>query len=182
MPGLFGCSQEGNDIYSIYATYTPGGSGEPTYKTVGTTGVYPGFDSDPNRHAQPFTMPETGTIKSVSMYHYTDVGDTSMILGVYSDNAGKPGDLLAKTDVTGVCNTTGWQTIELTSTPHVDGGTKIWLAWVYESSPGFRMRGGLPGEAYRSDETWNGGSMPNPFGDSTKTNVVFSIFANYTVD
>jgi len=180
MPDLFGCSDKGNYIYSIYAEYTPGGSGEPPYKRVGNPQVYQYTDnsSNPYRYAESFIMPEAGTIISVSMYHDGGIGD-DVIFGMYG-GASVPGPRLAVTPTTPVCRTRGWQTIDLTSSVEVSAGTKIWLAWVFENNnPGIKYNG--MGSAYRSDDKWLGG-MPDPFGSSTQTSLTFSVYANYTVD
>jgi uncharacterized repeat protein (TIGR02543 family) len=175
MPDPFGSGSLTNYIYSIYATYTPAGG--PTYKNVGYTTVFGSTSTANNRRAQPFTMPEDGTIQSVTMYHTG--GSGSMILAVY-DGASLPQSRLAVTATTSVSGTTGWQTINLTSPVSVQGGTTIWLAWVYESSPGVMYQTGTPGRA-QSTATWSGG-MPDPFGSSTTTSYLYSIYATYIVD
>jgi lysyl endopeptidase len=175
MPDPFGSGSLTNYIYSIYATYTPAGG--PTYKNVGYTTVFGSTSTANNRRAQPFTMPEDGTIQSVTMYHTG--GSGSMILAVY-DGASLPQNRLAVTATTALSGTTGWQTINLTSPVSVQGGTTIWLAWVYESSPGVRYQTGTPGRA-QSTATWSGG-MPDPFGSSTTTSYLYSIYATYIVD
>jgi hypothetical protein len=176
MPDPFGCSSNANYIYSIYAKYTKGG--EPTYRYVGDTMIYEPIDYGAYREAMPFTMPENGTIKSVTMYH--NGGSGEMTLAVY-DGVSAPGSQLAITPSTPVCSTPGWQTINLTSSVFVTGGSTIWLAWVYQNNPGVRKRGGLPGDkSYRSDIP--GYDMPDPFGSATETTVIFSIYATYTAN
>jgi uncharacterized repeat protein (TIGR02543 family) len=175
MPNPFGSSTTASYIYSIYATYTPAGG--PVYKNVGYTTAFGSTSTANNRRAQPFTMPENGTIESVTMYH--SAGSGGMILGVY-DGASLPQNRLAVTASTTVSGTTGWQKINLTSPVSVAGGTKIWLAWVYQSSPGVRYQTGTPGRA-QSTQTWSGG-MPNPFGSSSTASYLYSIYATYEVD
>jgi hypothetical protein len=122
----------------------------------------------------PFTMPENGTITSVTMYHTG--GSGSMILAVY-DGEGTPQNRLAVTATTAVSGTTGWQTINLTSPVAVTGGQTVWLAWVYESNPGIRYQTGSPGR-YQSTQTWSGG-MPDPFGSGSQSSYLYSIYATY---
>jgi hypothetical protein len=109
------------------------------------------------------------------MYHTG--GSGSMILGVY-DGEGLPANRLGVTATTAVSGSTGWQTIDLTGPAYVAGGSTVWLAWVYESNPGIYYETGSPGRAHSSDG-WSGG-MPDPFGSSTQSNYIYSIYANYT--
>jgi uncharacterized repeat protein (TIGR02543 family) len=142
---------------------------------VGHDTVFGTSTTTANRRAMPFTMPENGDICSVTMYHTG--GSGSMILGVY-DGEGLPANRLGVTATTAVSGSTGWQTIDLTSTAFVAGGSTVWLAWVYESNPGIYYQTGSPGRAHSTD-TWSGG-MPDPFGSSTQADYLYSIYANYT--
>jgi hypothetical protein len=122
----------------------------------------------------PFTMPEDGTIESVTMYHTG--GSGSMILGVY-DGEGTPQNRIGVTPTTAVSGSTGLQSINLTSPVAVTGGTTVLLAWVYESNPGIAYQTGTPGRADAGVD-WSGG-MPDPFGSSTTANYLYSIYATY---
>jgi PKD repeat protein len=175
MPDPFGSGSQTSYIYSIYATYVP--EGGPTTKKVGYTTAFGSTSTSAYRRALPFTMPEDGTIESVTMYHSSGNGD--MILAVY-DGEGTPQNRLARTAETAVNSSTGWQTINLTSPVSIQGGSTIWLAWVYENNPGIRYQTGSPGR-YQSSQTWSGG-MPDPFGSGSQTNYIYSIYATYTVD
>jgi hypothetical protein len=143
--------------------------------TVGNKTIFGNSTTTANRRAAPFTMPADGTIESVTMYHTG--GSDDMILGVYTGES-LPGERVAVTATTAVSGTTGWQTIDLTSSVFVESGTKIWLAWVYESNPGIYYEVGTPGRAH-SDNTWSGG-MPDPFGSSSLSDYIYSIYATYT--
>ena len=171
MPASFGTSTQANFIYSIYANYTP--TTLPT-GTVGNTTQYGSSTTTANRRAMPFTMPQDGTITSVSMYH--QAGSGQMYLAVY-DGASAPANRLAITPATAVAGTTGWQTINLQSPVFVSGGTQIWLAWVYESNPGISYESGSPGRV-DAGAGWAGG-MPDPFGASTQANFIYSIYATF---
>jgi uncharacterized repeat protein (TIGR02543 family) len=142
---------------------------------VGNNTVFGSTSTSGNRRAMPFTMPEDGTISSVTMYHTG--GSGNMILGVYT-GAGTPQGRLGVTPTTAVSGSTGWQTINLTSNVFVSGGSTVWLAWVYQSNPGIRYQTGSPGR-YQSSQTWSGG-MPDPFGSGSQTSYIYSIYANYT--
>jgi len=173
MPDPFGSGTQADFLYSIYATYTPAVG--PTYGTVGHTTAFASISTTPNRRAMPFTMPEDGTIESVSMYH--EGGSGGLILAVY-DGAGLPQNRLGVTPTTTINSSAGWQTINLANPVFVQGGTSIWLAWVYESIPGVRYETGTPGRA-QSGDLWAGG-MPDPFGTSTQTDYIYTIYATYS--
>jgi uncharacterized repeat protein (TIGR02543 family) len=175
MPDPFGSGSQADYLYSIYANYSPAGG--PTYKNVGNTTVFGSTSTAANRRAMPFTMPENGTIETVTMYHTGGSGD--MILAVY-DGASAPTNRLAVTATTAVSGSTDWQTINLTSPVAVTGGQTIWLAWVYQTNPGIRYQTGSPGR-YQSTEGWSGG-MPDPFGSGSQANYLYSIYATYQVD
>ncbi len=249
MPDPFGSGSQANYIYSIYATFTPGGT-PPQYTlttnivgqgsitldppggiydsgtevtltaapdpgwqfdgwsgdlsgsqnpaaiimnanksvtaafseigttgTVGNTNVFGSTSTSNSRRAMPFTMPEDGTIASVSMYHTG--GSGRMILAVY-DGEGSPQNRLGVTAETFVSGSTGWQTINLTNLVSVQGGTTIWLAWVYEDNPGIRYQTGSPGRV-DAGVGWSGG-MPDPFGSGSQSNYIYSIYATYTTN
>jgi Zn-dependent metalloprotease len=143
--------------------------------SVGNREVFGSTSVSIYRRAMPFTMPETGTISSVTMYH--EAGSGSMILGVY-DGAGTPQNRLAVTPSTPLIVGAGWQTINLTSPVVIQGGSTVWLAWVYENNPGIAYKTGTPGR-YESPESWTGG-MPDPYGAGTQADFLYSIYAEYT--
>jgi hypothetical protein len=146
-----------------------------TAQTVGNTDVYGSSTTTSNRRAMPFTMPEDGTIDSITMYH--SGGSGGMILGVY-DGEGSPANRLGVTATTTVNSGTGWQTVDLQSPAFVAGGSTVWLAWVYESNPGIRYETGSPGRV-DAGVGWSGG-MPDPYGSSSQSNYIYSIYATYT--
>jgi uncharacterized repeat protein (TIGR02543 family) len=159
-----------NSNKSVTATFSEVG----TTGTVGITAVYGSSSTSANRRAMPFTMPEDGTITSVTMYHTG--GSGSMILGVY-DGASTPQNRLGVTASTAISGSTDWQTINLTGSAFVSSGSTVWLAWVYESNPGIRYTTGSPGR-YQSSQTWSGG-MPDPFGSGSQASYLYSIYATY---
>jgi agmatine deiminase len=162
-----------NNNKSVTAVFSEIG----TTGTVGNTNVLTSTSTSNSRRAMPFTMPEDGTITSVTMYHSGGSGD--MILGVY-DGVSLPQNRLGVTSTTAVSGSTGWQTINLATPVFVQGGTTIWLAWVYEDNPGIRYQTGSPGRV-DSGVGWSGG-MPDPFGSGSQTNYIYSIYATYTID
>ena len=126
----------------------------------------------------PVTMSETGDIQSISIY-YNGGGTGSLLLGVYSDVAGAPSQLLGVTTVTPINSTEGWQTVDLSTPVTVSGGETIWLAWVFENNPGIRYQAGTPGRA-SSGVGWSGG-MPGDFGSSSLANYTYSIYCSYSL-
>ncbi|UCH92529.1 MAG: hypothetical protein JSV88_19845 [Candidatus Aminicenantes bacterium] len=144
-------------------------------KTVGHHEVFSSISTNAYRIAMPFTMPENGTIYSITMYHLGGRG--MMIMGVY-DGERRPLNRLGVTAETNVESSAGWQTIGLTDPVFVQGGQIIWLAWVYESNPGVAYESGSPGR-FRSDSGWAGG-MPDTFGSGIQHDYIYSIYATYT--
>jgi hypothetical protein len=128
------------------------------------------------RRAMPFTMPEGGTIESITIYH--EGGSGNLILAVY-DGQSLPANRLAVTVQTAVQGFAGWQTVGLSAPVFVPAGTTIWLGWVFEDNPGVRYQVGSPGRA-ESGQGWFGG-MPDPFGTSSQSNYIYSIYAIYTI-
>lgn len=151
----------------------------PTTANVGITTIQSRRTTTQNRRAMPFIMPANGTLNSISMYHTGGNGD--MILAVYADNNNAPGSLLATTPVTAVSSATDWQTINLINDVFVPANTRIWLAWIYQDNPGIFYSNGSPGRA-NINRTWsnNGNNMPDSFGNSTRANFRYSIYATYT--
>ncbi len=147
---------------------------EGTTGTVGNETVFGSTSTSGYRRAMPFTMPENGTITSVTIYHAG--GSGGLILGVY-DGASTPQNRLGVTNSTTINSSAGWQTINLTSPAYVPGGSTVWLAWVFQSNPGIRYTTGSPGR-YQSSQTWSGG-MPDPFGSGSQTSYIYSIYATY---
>jgi hypothetical protein len=163
-----------NSNKSVTATFAVGNCTCGT-ATVGNTTIFGSTSTSAYRRAMPFTMPENGSICSVSMYH--EGGSGKMILGVY-DGTSSPQNRLGVTPTTLISGLPGWQGVCLTSPPYVSAGSTVWLAWVYESNPGIRYQTGSPGR-YQSSQTWSGG-MPDPFGSGSQTSYIYSIYATYT--
>jgi PKD repeat protein len=156
---------------SVTATF----SETTTTSTVGNTDVFGSNTTVALRRAAPYTMPEDGTINSISMYH--NGGSGNMILAVY-DGAGAPANRLGITATTAVSSSTDWQTVNLQSPVYVTGSSTIWLAWVYESNPGIKYESGSPGRV-DAGVGWPGG-MPDPYGSGSQSNYIYSVYATYT--
>ena len=146
-------------------------------RNVGHVVVFPEISTSRHLQANPFVMPENGTINSITMYHSGGVG--RMILGVY-DGRDIPQNRLGLTPETTVNSSDGWQTINLADPVSIQGGQTIWLAWVYEQNPGIAFEVGTPGR-YSAYGGWGGG-MPEHFVAGNGANYIYSIYATYTPD
>jgi hypothetical protein len=145
------------------------------------------FTTPYNRYAQSATMPENGEITSISIYHSPGVSGRSMILGIYDNSANSlPAARLAVTATTLVATTpANWQTINLTTPIKVAAGTKLWIAYMFQTAiPGTRTGTGGPVYAVAvPTATWGSDNMPATFCTNTPTTVTtsnFSIYATYT--
>ncbi|MBK6283947.1 MAG: hypothetical protein IPF54_16005 [Draconibacterium sp.] len=161
MPDEFGTSGVSNYNFSVYCNYTPV---EITEKPLGNTVVYNTTSTAANRRAIPVTFNENGEINSISVYH--NGGSGNMLLGVYSDVAGKPASRLGVTSSVAVNSVEGWQTVALANPVLVSSGQTVWLSFVFQNSVAVRYEAGTPGRAM-SSQTWSAG-MPD--------NLVFQVF------
>lgn len=163
------------DASNSYFTIAAGAA--PT-NTMGNTDVYLNTNSSAaNRRAMPVTFTETGTIRSISIYHMG--GSGHVLLGVYGDLSGAPFSLLSVTPATTINSAEGWQTVALTGPVTVYTGSTVWLSWVFETNPGLRYITGTP-QIAQSSASWSGG-MPATFGTvDTWKNLKFSIYCTYT--
>jgi hypothetical protein len=156
-------------------TYTFSYIGSAT-TNLGNTEIFGLASSSTNRRAMPVTFTEAGQIQSISVYH--NAGSGNVILGVYSDLAGKPSALLGVTPSTAVRTTAGWQTVSLTTTVTVTSGQKVWLAWVFENAPYIRyVSTSTPASVVGG--TWSLG-MQSTYGTSYNANFKFSVYCTYT--
>lgn len=100
--------------------------------TVGRTESTGTSSSNVFRCAQRVTMPEAGTITSLHFYH-AGTG-AQVVVGIYGDNAGSPGNLIQRSNIVGV-ETAGWQQVNV-SPVGLSANQVIWLAWCFYSAPG----------------------------------------------
>jgi hypothetical protein len=111
---------------------------------------------------------------------YHNAGSGNVLLGVYSDEAGRPSALLGVTPSTAVRTTAGWQTISLTTPVNVTSGQKVWLAWVFENVSNIRFeRTSTPASVVGG--IWSSG-MQSTFGTSYNANFKFSVYCTYIAD
>ncbi len=165
----------GNSFYTdVDDATTPEDVGELII--FGNNTVYGSISTKDNRRAQPVTMPENGTVKSLSIYH--EGGTGSLLMAIYDDNGGLPGNRIAITPEIAVNSSAGWQELNLILPAMIEAEQQIWLAWVFENNPGIRYTTGNPGR-FESGQAWSGG-MPLNYGSGSQTSYVYSIYASYT--
>ncbi len=148
--------------------------------TVGITTIGTSTSTHADRRAMPYTMPENGTLQSITIHVVGGSGDIQ--LGVYADNNGVPSNKLTQTIVTSINATTGWQTIVLENPITISNGDTIWLAWMLSTNPGVAYVTGSPGRYSATGTTWStsGNNMPSSYGNGSQANFRYSIYANYT--
>jgi Fibronectin type III domain len=139
---------------------------------IGNTQVLP---TDGGGHAgYQFSMPTTlsrkATLNSLGLYCY--VPDGTVYLGLYNDNGGAPGTLLASACTSSLV--AGWNTV-LVSTPTVLTPGTYWLSFIASSSA---MEAGAtvlgPGSEYHRFQTTLRSPYPGPI---SRTRVQYSMFA-----
>jgi len=126
-------------------------------ETMGDSTTGTGVDSGNGDivEAQQATLAQSGTVRSLSFYVVIPAGE--LRLGIYADNNGSPGTLLATTaEITPL---TGWNTAKATSV-HLDAGT-YWLAYFASSSS---LTFGHSGGGVYNEHRATYGALPNPFG------------------
>ena len=156
-----------------YFRVTPGGASS---KTLGTTDVLAQTSASNNRRAVVVTFPESGTIESISLCHAGGTG--GVIMGIYADDGGVPGELLGTTGIVAVNAVSGWQTEQLVSPINVTQGQSVWIAWIFQNNVGMRYVGGSPDRA-QAPAVWSEG-LPNPFGTASMAAYRYSAYCTYS--
>ncbi|MFC1609750.1 DUF1566 domain-containing protein [Myxococcota bacterium] len=159
---------------TFYAWAVRGG----VVSAVGLTAIGSEPWSQSVRMVEHVTIPEAGTIQSITVYH--DAGSGGIQLAIYSID-GSDNVSTRLTDVVSgtVSGTPEWQTFNLVSPLYVAAGQKIGLAYVpeYPLSVRYNNSGGRNQE---SPETWPGG-LPMSWGAISATySSQSSIYATLT--
>ena len=158
-------------------------AGQADAGTVGITSLLEELYDSPTRRAIPAEMPENGTIESISMWHASgSTGD--LVFAIYDNGVGnKPGSRIATTGEVATDIGEGWDTVSLITPVYVASGTKIWLAWIYEDTPEYRV-GTWPiewGRAKTSPTKYWADGMPATFGSCELGHAgSMSIYATYS--
>jgi len=121
-----------------------------------------------------FTLGESGTVTSISLYVATASGNARV--AIYSDSSGSPGTLIVQSGSEAV-TTTGWRTFTVTGTSLSPGS--YWLFFQVDSSSfktTYSQTGGV-----RRLVSYAYGAFPGTFpGGGKSDSVLFSIYASYT--
>ena len=107
---------------------------------VGYNNVFPETETTTRIRYSPYTATVGGDIQTLSIYHNGGTG--LMQMGIYTDSAGvvqHPRNRLALTAQVSVNATKGWQTIPLTAPLTVTNGQRLWIAYVFQTNPGYRV-------------------------------------------
>jgi len=120
-----------------------------------------------------FTLGESGTVTSISLYVATASGNARV--AIYSDSSGSPGTLIVQSGSEAV--TTGWRTFTVTGTSLSPGS--YWLCFQVDSSS-FKTTYSPTGGVRRL-VSYAYGAFPGTFPIGGKSDsVLFSIYASYT--
>jgi hypothetical protein len=84
-------------------------------------------DSPGTAEAFEYTAVASGTAGQIALYLAPDNTATSVKVGLYSNNNGHPGSLLASGTITSPAAGT-WNTVSLTNGPNLTAGTSYWIA------------------------------------------------------
>lgn len=134
----------GTYYYVVTAVDAAGTTSPPSAETSATVPVPPDrgveqllgldevqdyADNDAAGEAEAFLFDATATGRAGSVALYVDSGSlaTTVHVGLYSDDDGEPGTLLASGSL-GVPRPDAWNTVPLDSSPVVTAGTPYWIA------------------------------------------------------
>lgn len=108
---------------------TGGGGGNSGGLLLGSKGIQSTADNDAAGSPEAFryTAVASGPASTISLYLDKGSAATTVSAGIYSDNNGKPGTLLASGSISAPVSAT-WNTIGLNSQPNITKGTTYWIA------------------------------------------------------
>jgi hypothetical protein len=138
---------------------------------VGDASVEPSTDSDPGGLAEAFrtTAASTGTVSTLTVYVDASSAATTLVAGLYADNAGHPGTLLTQGSQ---ANPTlgAWNTLAVPSAS-VTAGTTYWVAILGAAGSGaiaFRDRCCGGGTASENSQQSNLTTLPATWSSGAK--------------
>jgi hypothetical protein len=117
----------GNTTTSTTLTVTVSNT-VPSQLLVGTNTVNSSQDADTSGMAEAFsaTASASGTLGKMSIYIDSGNAATTVVVGIYSDNAGHPGTLLTQSSISSP-TVSAWNTVAVSNVP-LTSGTKYWIA------------------------------------------------------
>jgi hypothetical protein len=117
-------------------------------------------------------LPKTGTLQSLTIF--ANVAGIQTQMGLYADNAGLPGALLASSAIFN--SSTGASKAPISSGPTLPAGA-YWVAVLNSSGfNGYYNTGGLG--AWNNAEPFDG-TLPNPFSSPNSGAFSFSMYATF---
>jgi hypothetical protein len=114
---------------------------------------------------------QDGTIISLGINIRTAYASGTVMMAIYDDDSGSPGNLLGYTAATATTST-GWLEMDLNNPVDVTSGTTYWIAFAASTATTLRFYYGS-GTNTLKYVTQTYGSFPDPFGSaSTTSNIV----------
>jgi hypothetical protein len=152
---------------SITVTVTGGSStvlGNQTVETL-ADGLTAG-----QTEAWPFTASASGPAASASIYLDASSTAQGVLVGIYADNSGAPGALLATATISSPV--AGWNSANFSANPNITAGTNYWLAVLGTGTGTVVVRdrgtgGTCSARVNATPNTWT--SLHNPFGSLDPT-------------
>jgi Domain of unknown function (DUF4082) len=149
-------------------------SAPPTTFNVGVTSIGAGSGTFTGITGSKFAVPQTGKLVSLSI-HWTSPG-TNFLLGLYADNAGVPGVLLASTAM--ALSVNGWNTLPVVNGPTILPGN-YWV--VVQNQAGIGGNYDSTGfGAWNNGAVWTG-ALPSPFPVSSSGAFQYTMYATFNV-
>ena len=143
--------------------------------------VLPEFNTTTWTAYSPVIAGENGDIQSLSIYHAG--GNGNLLMGVYSDVSNDSITRLGVTAATPVNAEEGWQTVNLLTPVSVTTGQTIYLAYVFQTNPGYGVlfNVGLDAQAgYNPRGTGFAEGLISTVVSPLNWNFLTSVYANYT--
>jgi Tol biopolymer transport system component len=169
-------NQIGDDIYSSFTT-------AGAASTIGVTTIGPLLDSGDRNNLNGSKVRTTAAGQAMSMTVYVGavdavVANTQYQLGIYTDNGGRPGTLVAVASP-GTLAPNAWNTLSITAP--LAANTNYWLMFNTNgrsvSVNNMRYAAGVPGQGAYSTSGVPFGTWPTTFPAATLTNNAFSLYA-----
>jgi Domain of unknown function (DUF4082) len=151
-------------------------SAPPSTFTIGVTTPGAGSGTFTGITGSKFALTQTGKLTSLSIY-WTVGGGANFFLGLYADNAGAPGVLLATTAMS-TATPAGWKTLPIANGPTLLTGN-YWI--VVQNQIGETGNYDATGfGAWNNGVSWTG-ALPSPFPVASSGAFQYSMYATFNV-
>lgn len=157
-------------LWALVIALAPGARAAATV-ALGTQTVGSNLDSNPAGLAEAFeaTATATGTVGSLSVYVDPSSTATTLVAGLYSDDAGQPGTLLSQGSISPPAPGT-WNTVVLPATS-VTSGTAYWIGVLSPSGSGtFAFRDTSGGAVSENSSQSSLAALPSTWSAGPKWN------------